>query len=87
MMDNRKLEKIKNNPGIYRKHSDSCKRPKRCSCPYVVRWKSHGKSYKQMFPTRELAREHKAKMASGGTRRPQSSQTVARYYEPWLPNY
>ena len=46
--DGRKLEPVKNNPGMYRRHNDGCNR-KRCDCPYVVRWKNAGKSHKQLF--------------------------------------
>ena len=87
MTDKRKLEKT-SVPGIYRRHAGGCKGNGRCKCPYVVRWKERGQEHKQMFATFELAREFKANLGSGkGTRRPQSSLTVATYYETWFPAY
>ncbi len=87
MSDTRKLEKT-SVPGIYRRHAGGCKGYGRCKCPYVVRWKERGQEHKQMFATFELAREFKANLGSGkGTRRPQSSLTVATYYETWFPAY
>ena len=59
MADDRKLEKVKNNPGIYRRHANGCTRLKKCKCPYIVRWKALGQSHKQMFSSWELAREFK----------------------------
>jgi hypothetical protein len=54
--DTRKLEPVKNNPGVYRRHADGCPR-KRCHCPYVVRWKDRDRrSRKQLFPTLDQAR-------------------------------
>jgi integrase len=87
--DGRKLEKVKNNPGVYRRHAESCKRPERgCSCPYVVVWKAGSKQHKQMFPTLDLAREHKRGIGPGqATRRPLSRETVAGYYESWIEGY
>ena len=87
MSDKRKLEKT-SVPGIYRRHAGGCKGNGRCKCPYVVRWKERGQEHKQMFATFELAREFKANLGSGkGNRRPQSSLTVATYYETWFPAY
>jgi integrase len=87
MADDRTLEKT-SEPGVYRRHANGCKRNGRCKCPYVVVWRDRGRQRKQMFPTFELAREHRGKMASGTTQRqPLSSVTVADYYEAWLPNY
>ncbi len=88
MADKRTLEKT-GTPGIYRRHAGACKRNGRCRCPYVVRWKSPGGGeHKQLFSTFELAREHKGGLDSGKTtRRPLSSDTIAAYYETWLPNY
>jgi integrase len=81
--DSRKLEPVKNNPGMYRRHNDGCSR-KRCDCPYVVRWKHAGKGHKQLFARFEDAREFKAQLGSRtGSRRPQSSETLAKYYERW----
>ncbi len=88
MADDRKLEKVRNNPGVYRRHANGCRSNGRCKCPYVVRWKAGGASHKQMFPTLDLAREFKGKMGSGkGTRRPLSSQTVRDYFPTWLSTY
>jgi integrase len=87
MSDKRKLEKT-SVPGIYRRHAGGCKGNGRCKCLYVVRWKERGQEHKQMFATFELAREFKANLGSGkGNRRPQSSLTVATYYETWFPAY
>ncbi len=87
MADDRTLEKT-STAGIYRRHASGCKRNGRCKCPYVVVWRDRGRQRKQMFPTFDLAREHKGKMASGiASRQPLSSVTVAGYYEKWLPNY
>ena len=87
MADDRRLEKT-STAGVYRRHADNCKRNGRCKCPYVVVWRDRGRQRKQMFPTFELAREHKGKVASGITpRQPLSPVTVADYYEAWLPNY
>ena len=87
MADDRTLEKT-STAGIYRRHANGCKRRGRCSCPYVVRWKAQGRSHKQMFPTLDLAREHKGSLASGKTtRRPLSSETVASYFERWIVTY
>jgi integrase len=87
--DSRTLEKVKNHPGIYRRHAESCKRPERgCSCPYVVRWKAGGKSHKQLFAKFEQAREHKRGIGPGqASRRPLSRETVAGYYESWIESY
>jgi integrase len=75
-------------PGIYRRHASRCPANGRCKCPYVVRWKDRGQPLKQFFPTLELAREFKGGLDSGKTaRRPLSSLTVGRYYEPWLGRY
>ena len=86
--DTRKLEAVKNNPGVYRRHADGCPR-KRCHCPYVVRWKDRDRrSRKQLFPTLDQAREFKAALGSGAaTRRPLASSTLGDYYEPWLRRY
>lgn len=87
MADDRKLEKT-SVPGVFRRHAANCKHGRACKCPYIVRWKERGRTRKQFFPTFELAREHKGALDSGKiTRRPQSSETVASYYERWLPNY
>src|SRR5438067_1761256 len=59
MADSRKPEPVKNNPGIYRRHANGCKRGKSCGCPYLVRWKAGGRDHKRFFPTLELAREFK----------------------------
>jgi integrase len=87
--DKRKLEKVKNNPGMYRRHAETCKRPEKgCGCPYVVVWKAGSKQHKQMFPTLDLAREHKRGIGPGqASRRPLSRETVAGYYEGWIGNY
>jgi integrase len=87
MADKRTLDKT-SIPGIYRRHSLTCKRRGRCSCSYVVVWKQAGVQHKQMFSKFELAREFKGDLDSGKTtRRPQSSESVGEYYETWLPNY
>ena len=87
-MDSRTLEPVKNNPGIYRRHANGCTRGKTCSCPYFVRWKQGSKSHKRMFPTLELAREHKSKLGAGTrSRKPQTKATVAVYFAEWLPRY
>ncbi len=87
MADARKLEKT-GTPGIYRRHNTTCRGTGRCRCPYVVRWKAGGKTYKQMCPTWELAKEQKAIVgASKGPRRPQSSKTIREYWKTWLPAY
>lgn len=39
----RKLEKT-SAPGVYRRHTGTCKRDGRCRCQYVVRWKERGVS-------------------------------------------
>lgn len=87
--DTRRLEKVAKNPGVYRRHAGGCISPKRCKCPYVVVWRdSEGKQRRQMFPTFELAREHKSKLNAGAAPRvPLSRDTVASYYERWLPAY
>lgn len=87
--DTRKLEKVAKNPGVYRRHAGGCTSPKRCKCPYVVVWRdSEGKQRRQMFPTFELAREHKSKLNAGAAPRvPLSRDTVASYYERWPPAY
>ena len=88
MSDTRRLEPVKNNPGVYRRHSASCKAQGRCRCPYVVRWKDRGVARKQMFATLDLAREFKGGLATGSAmRRPLSSQTVADYFPVWLASY
>jgi integrase len=85
--DSRKMEKT-GTPGIYRRHTNSCKGGRRCGCPYVVRWKADGKFHKQMFGSFELAREHKNKLGSGLTsRKPLSKETVAGYYATWIASY
>jgi integrase len=84
--DERKLEKT-GTRGVFRRHANTCKRKGRCGCPYVVRWKAHGRSHKQMFPTLELAREFKAGLDSGAHRAPLSSKRVADYYEAWIERY
>jgi integrase len=87
MADDRKLEKT-STAGVYRRHAGSCSRKGRCACPYVVRWKAGGQSYKQMFPTLDLAREFKGNLSSGkGARRPLSSESVADYYEQWIETF
>ncbi len=87
MADDRKLEKT-SLPGVYRRHAGACKRNGRCHCPYVHVWRDRGRQHKQMFPTWELVREHKGEVASGKvSRRPQSSVTIADYYDGWLPRY
>lgn len=86
--DRRTLEPVKHNPGIYRRHAESCTNRKRCRCPYVVRWKDRGsKGRKQMFPRLDLAQEFKREQARKGTRRPLSSKTVADHFPGWLENY
>lgn len=87
--DTRKLEPVKNQPGIYRRHSAACTRPKRgCDCSYVVVWKAGSKQHKQMFATLDLAREHKRGIGPGlATRQPLTSDTVADYYAGWIDNY
>lgn len=88
MADGRRLEKVANNPGIYRRHAGACKRAGRCKCPYIVRWKDRGQEHKQMFGTLDLAREFKGGLHSGkSTRRPLSSETVAGYWGPWFARY
>jgi integrase len=85
--DDRKLERT-SVPGVFRRHASGCSNTKRCKCPYVVTWRDRGKQHKQLFATFELAREHKNALGSGKvTRRPLSSQTVADYYERWLPSF
>lgn len=87
MADDRKLEKT-SVPGIFRRHASGCKRNGRCKCPYVIVWRDRGRQHKQMFASFDLAREHKASLGSGKTtRRPLSSETIAAYYERWLPAY
>lgn len=87
MADSRTLERTPA-PGVYRRHSDGCKRTGRCKCPYVAVWRDRGKQRKQMFATFDLAREHRAKMLSGLVpRQPQSTLTIGAYYEQWLPGY
>lgn len=85
--DNRKLERT-SSPGIYRRHNVGCP-GKRCKCPYVVIWRgANQKQHRQMFPTWELAREHKGTIDSGKTtREPQSRTTVGAYYEEWIDTY
>jgi integrase len=88
MGDTRNLETVKNNPGIYRRHSDSCTRNGRCACVYVVRWKDRdGRGHKQMFPSLELAREFKRGLSAKSSRRPLSSKTVGDYFPTWLESY
>jgi integrase len=85
--DRRRLEPVKNNPGIYRRHAEGCDR-RRCRCPYVVRWKDRdGRGHKQMFPRLDVAQEFKREQARKGTRRPLSSATVADHFPGWLENY
>lgn len=85
--DTRKLEPT-TVPGIYRRHAAGCGSNSRCKCPYVVVWRDRGRQRKQLFPSFELAREHKGGLDSGKTtRRPLSSDTVGGYYEAWLPAY
>jgi hypothetical protein len=74
MADKRKLEPVKNNPGIYRKHADGCKRGKSCGCRYVVRWTGDGKRF---FDTLDLAREFKGGLSGKVQRRPLSAKSVA----------
>jgi integrase len=85
--DDRKLERT-TTPGIYRRHGSGCAGKGRCRCPYVVVWKQHRRSRKQLFPTFELAREFKSRLGAGtAARRPLSSETVADYYAAWFPHY
>jgi len=88
MGDARRLERTRW-PGIFRRHGAACARDGRCSCPFVVRWKtSGGGGRKQLFRTLAEAREFKARIDSGGRpRRKQTAATVAAYYETWLPAY
>jgi integrase len=87
LKDTRKLERT-SVPGVFRRHAGGCKRNGRCRCPYVVTWRDRGRPRKQMFPTFDLAREHKGALDSGRTtRQPLSSETVGGYYERWLPTY
>jgi integrase len=87
MADSRTLERTPA-PGVYRRHSEGCKRTGRCNCPYVAVWRDRGKQRKQMFATFDLAREHRAKMLSGlAPRQPQSTLTIGAYYAQWLPSY
>lgn len=86
--DERKLEQVKNNPGVYRRHANGCTGGRTCPCPYIVRWKQGGRSHKQMFGQLALAREFKATLGSGkSNRRPQSSATVGDYFAAWFPRY
>ena len=87
MADSRKLEPVRNNPGIYRKHANGWKRGKSCGCPYVVRWKAGGRSHKQFFPTLDLARECKDGLSGKVQRRPLSAKSVAAYWREWFPRY
>jgi integrase len=85
--DRRKLEKT-GTPGIFRRHAESCKRPRSCGCPYVVCWKAAGKQHKQMFAKADLAREFKRKLGPGQSeRQPLSKDTIASYYESWIDSY
>ena len=85
MTDSRRLEKTKH-PGIYRRHSNECKRDKGCDCQYVVRWKHRGKSHKRYFPHVSEAREFKGKL-DGGQHQAPTRQTVEDYYERWIESY
>jgi integrase len=86
-VDNRKLEKT-STPGIFRRHTSTCKRDGRCRCQYVVRWKERGQARKQTFGRFDDARQFKASLDSGSTtRRPLSSICLGEYYEPWLKRY
>jgi integrase len=86
--DERKLVPVKNNPGIYRRHNPVKCKGGRCDCPYIVRWKEHGQSRKQLFSSFEEAREHKRTIGPGqASRKPLSKETVADYYEAWVDDY
>jgi integrase len=87
MPDNRKLEKT-SLPGVYRRHTGTCKGDGRCRCQYVVRWKERGQARKQTFARFDEAKLFKASLDSGTTtRRPLASTTLGDYHEPWLKGY
>ena len=87
--DNRTLRRTSID-GIYRRCAKGCP-PSACKCtggPYTVRWKQGGKSRKQSFTTFELAKEHKSKLGAGTrSRKPQTKETVADYFEGWIDSY
>ncbi len=46
-------------PGIYRRHQKGCAGARRCECPYVIVWRSHGRQYTETHRTIALAQEAK----------------------------
>jgi integrase len=80
---NLKLERT-STPGIYRRHSASCPRKGKCSCPYVVVTRHHGKQAKTFHRTLELAREAKGDRTRTDRRAPQSRRAFDEYAREWV---
>lgn len=70
-----KLEKVKNNPGIYKRGSR-----------YVITWEHRGRQHKESFRTLLEAREAKGRRHAG-ERRPTSRIAFEVYFERWIRSY
>jgi hypothetical protein len=64
-----KMEKVKNNPGIYKRGSR-----------YVITWEHRGRQHKESFRTLGEAREAKGRRHAGD-RRPTSRVAFDTYFE------
>jgi integrase len=70
-----KMEKVKNNPGIYKRGSR-----------YVITWEHRGRQHKESFRTLGEAREAKGRRHAGD-RRPTSRIAFDTYFESWIKSY